>query len=286
MTRWAILYNPIAGSFRPQRLEAMQAALRGQGVETLALPSEHAGHAVELARKMEGVDRVAAYGGDGHLREVAKGLLGREIPLIFLPGGTGNSMANELKIGMNPVKAALASLGGTIHPVRPGLLDGEPFMNMAGIGFDGMVVYLLSNTLKARLGSFAYVLAGFQALAHRHPRMRIICGDREWNSRWTVASRTMMYGGFMKIHPRAHLTAPDLGLTAVNGWMLAPFGVGRLLLRLPVRGPGLVLREFQSFRVVSEEPVHAQIDGDHVRAGTDFEISISSQSVPFCFPKG
>ncbi len=284
MTRWAIIYNPIAGSFRPERLEAIQAALRGQGVETTALPSEHAGHAVELAQTVEGVERVAAYGGDGHLREVAKGLLGRGIPLIFLPGGTANSMANELKIGMNPVKAALASIGGTIQPVRPGLLDGEPFMNMAGIGFDGMAVYLLSKALKTRTGSFAYVVSGFRALLHRHPRMRVICGDREWNCRWAVASRAMMYGGFMRVHPRAHLTAPDLGLTAVNGWMLAPFGIGRLLLRIPVRGPGLVLKEYPSFRVVSDEPVHAQLDGDYVRAGMEFEISISSQSLPFCFP--
>ena len=285
MTRWAIIYNPIAGSFRPERLEAIQAALRGQGVEALALPSEHAGHAVELARTVEGVERVAAYGGDGNLREVAKGLLGREIPLIFLPGGTGNSMANELQVGMDPVKAALASIGGSIQSVRPGLLDGEPFMNMAGIGFDGTVVYLLSNSLKARLGKLAYVVPGFMALVHRHPRMRVHCGEREWNSRWTVASRTMMYGGTMKIHPRAHLTAPALGLTAVNGWMLAPFGIGRLLLGLPVRGPGLVLQEGTSFRVVSDEPVHAQLDGDYVRAGTEFEISISEQSVPFCFPR-
>jgi diacylglycerol kinase family enzyme len=253
-------------------------------VEVVAQASEHPGHAVTLARGAAGVERVAVYGGDGTLREAAKGLLGRNLPLVFLPGGSGNSTARELGLPPEAHRAALAALRGRVTAFRSGHIDGELFLNMAGIGFDALAVHLLSRELKERLGSLSYILAGFRCLAHRHPALRVHTDGAERRALWVVGARASRYAGLLRIHPTAHMTRETLGLVAVNGWMLLPFGIGRLLLHLPVRGPGLVLEEHAAFRVTATEPVHAHVDGDWLRQDTAFQLGLLEQTVPFCLP--
>lgn len=284
MTRWALIYNPIAGRFRPERLEAVCRALADQGVHIEPLRCEAPGHATELAAAVQGVERVVVYGGDGTLNEAAQGLLGRGLPLAFLPGGSANSMARELGLPREPVAAARALLGSRVVPVQPGHVDGRSFLMMAGFGFDGLAIHLISRGLKNRLGSVGYILTGFRCLVHRHPTLRVEANGVERRAIWAVAARCGHYAGVLRIHPRAALTAEALGLVAVNGWMLVPFGIGRLLLRLPVRGPGLALEEHRAFRIRADEPVHAHLDGDYYRQGTEFDVGLESRPLPFCFP--
>jgi len=60
----------------------------------------------------EGVDALAVYGGDGTLMEAISGLMGSEVPLIILPGGSANVMANELRIPSDLKEACmLPSIG-------------------------------------------------------------------------------------------------------------------------------------------------------------------------------
>ena len=285
MGRWAIITNPIAGGFSEKGLEAVRSVLAGGGVETVVHPTTGPGHATEIGRTVSGVERVAVFGGDGTLNEAAEGLLGRGIPLAFIPGGSANSMAGELGLPRRPAAAARALLGSRPVPIRPGRVDGRHFLMMAGFGFDGLAIHLISSRLKNRMGSLGYVLTGFRCLVHRHAPLRVETPSGTRRGIWAVASRSGRYAGILTIHPRASLRSPALGLTVVNGWMLVPFGIGRLLLRLPVRGPGLTLEEHQAFTVVSDTPVHAHLDGDYYREGTRFEVGISEQELPFCFPE-
>jgi len=286
MPTWAILYNPTSGRFRSDKLEVVRRALDEEGIDSVILGSEGPGHLVDLARDLEGVDRVAVYGGDGSLREVAKGLLGRDMPLAFLPGGSGNSTAREMGLPLDPAQAAKALVRGPVKQIRPGHLDGELFMNMAGVGFDGLAIHLLTTGMKGRLGPMSYILTGFRCLLHRHPSMRVETPSGTRSAIWAVGARTRHYAGILSIHPRANLLAPKLALTAVNGWMLLPFGIGRLLLRIPVRGPGLAFEEHDSFHIVANDPVHAHVDGDYLRQDTTFELGLMEQTLPLCFPSG
>ena len=284
MARWAIIYNPVAGGFDPAKLESIQAALRNLGIESELLPTRERGHATEIARAVEGVERVAVFGGDGTLNEAAEGMLGRGIPLAFLPGGSGNSMAGELGLPRNPVDAARALAGSKTLSIHPGKVDGRHFLLMAGFGFDGLAIHLISKSMKNRLGPLGYILTGFRCLVHRHPSMWVETPEGKRRGLWVVAARGQHYAGILKIHPTAGLTRPGLGLTAVNGWMLLPFGIGRLLFRLPVRGPGLVLEEHPSFRITSQTPVHVHLDGDYFKAATSFEVGIAEQELLLSVP--
>src|SRR5919206_4933280 len=79
----ALIFNPHAGqklglSTNAGSADDVQAALRAEGIPFDPWPTEHAGHATELARQAAAERRelVIAAGGDGTVNEVAQGLAG------------------------------------------------------------------------------------------------------------------------------------------------------------------------------------------------------------------
>src|SRR5215212_5547741 len=65
-----------------------------------------------------GVDVVAVFGGDGTTMQAAAALVGTEVALGVIPGGTGNLLAGNLRIPASPARAARALLSA-----RPRLFD-------------------------------------------------------------------------------------------------------------------------------------------------------------------
>ncbi len=287
MKSWAIIYNPTSGSFSPERLEAVQRALHDHGVRAVPHPTGHAGHATELARQVNGVERVLSYGGDGTLNEVANGLLGRDLPLMFIPGGTANAMAYEMGVPRDPVRAARALVAARPVPIRPGRVGSRAFLLMAGFGFDARAVYLVTEALKARLGWAAYVWTGLRALFHAKPELRVRTPEgAEHRGVWVVGARSRRYGGMFTVHPRAGLSRPALGLVVVSKAMIAPFALSNLALGTGFSNGGMRLEEHRSFTVSGEAPFHAHVDGDYLGKGTSFEIGLAERTLPFCLPDG
>ena len=286
MTRWAVIYNPVAGAYRARALERLERALREEGIEGLFLATERRGHGTELARQISGVDAVAVYGGDGSLNEVANGLIGRNLPLAFLPGGTANVMAHELGLPLDPARAARLLARGKPRLIRPGKLGSRYFLLMAGFGFDGDAVRRVTPALKERLGKVAYVLAGLQALLARTPPITAQPeGSRPPRQGvWVVAARARRYGGAFTIHPRAGLTHDALGLAVIGGLGVIPFLLGNLGLGLPWAGPRTWLEQCASLRVECSVPIHVQLDGDYFGSGNHFEAGLADETLPLCFP--
>lgn len=288
METWAIIFNPTAGTFRPHKLERVQRALHGHGVRAHLLATERAGHATELAREVGGVARVAAFGGDGTLNEVANGLLGRPLPLVFLPAGTANVMAWELGIPLDPARAAVAGLRSRPHPVRPGIVNGRAFLLMAGFGFDGDTVHGVSARLKDWIGKGAYVWSGLQA-ALRTPAVMTVHAQGERGTEalegcWLVVARARHYGGPYTVHPDADLLDPALRMTLVRrGWLL-PFVVAHLGLNLHRERRGVALRTVHGLELACDRAVHVQIDGDYLGQGDRFRVGMAPETVQLCFP--
>ena len=302
MEIWAVIYNPQAGGFREHRLESIAAVLRDEGVQVRLLPTGHPGHATQLAREVDGVQCVAVHGGDGTLNEAANGLLGRDIPLAFLPGGTANVVAVEQGLPMNPVKAAAALARGNVRPVLPGMLDGHCFLLMAGFGFDADAVHAVNPGLKARLGKGAYALSALRVIGRRQPGLRVTGGfgsagigrRRQLDAPavpaaspvpadWAVVARSRHYGGRHVLHPGAGLEAPALGLVAVRPGGVLPFLIGRMALRLPFRGSLSMLAE-GGCRIEADAPIHVQVDGDYFGQGTSFRVQLAEKPLLLRFP--
>src|SRR6185503_16014150 len=89
-----IIINPAAGKLEPI-LPIINTVLKDSGIDWEVLVTKKANDARDFAKDAvkKGVDAVAAYGGDGTLMEVISGMMGSDIPLVILPGGSANILA-------------------------------------------------------------------------------------------------------------------------------------------------------------------------------------------------
>lgn len=163
---WVVI-NPASG--QPQAiLNTLNKVFRENDVSWDMSITQASGDARRFAEKAvaEGVDVVAAYGGDGSVMEVAQGLMGTEVPLAILPGGTANLMSVELGIPRDLAKAAHVACSDTsvVRQVDMGEAGEKKFMLRVGIGFPAEKVILADRDLKDKYGLAAYTIAAFKAM--------------------------------------------------------------------------------------------------------------------------
>ena len=80
----------------------------------------------------EDTEFVAVAGGDGTLRCAANVLAGTDLPLLPVPAGTRNHFARE--VGITNLGDASRAAGGRRRRIDVGEVNGEVFVNNAGIG--------------------------------------------------------------------------------------------------------------------------------------------------------
>ena len=99
---------------------------------------------------------VVVVGGDGTVREVAHGLEGSDKPLLIVPHGTENLLANELGFD-ETLKTIIRTFEAEyIRPLDLGSANGRCFTSIAGFGFDGEVVKRVSEQRAGHIDYFDY----------------------------------------------------------------------------------------------------------------------------------
>lgn len=104
-----------------------------------------------------GADLIVCYGGDGTVAEVINGMVGRNVPLGLLPGGTGNGVATELGIPGNLTQALqLIANNARRRQLDLGFCRDRYFIQRAFVGLPEDINP--SRDLKNRIGFLAYPL--------------------------------------------------------------------------------------------------------------------------------
>lgn len=179
-SRVAVIYNPVkAGTEEVRRRAVERASMHGWTDPVFYETTEEdpgTGQAEEAVAN--GVGLVIACGGDGTVRSVAQGLIGKGIPMGVVPLGTGNLLARNLDIPLDDVDRALRiamsgqSRGIDVGEVRytdgAGDSHDDVFLVMLGAGMDADMIAGTDDKLKARVGWLAYVSAFANTLLRGH----------------------------------------------------------------------------------------------------------------------
>lgn len=137
-----------------RRLEQILAQM---GNEVSVWPTQYAGHAQQLSEQAkEYADLVVALGGDGTVAEVANGLAYSQVPLLVVPAGTENIIAQELGVAndSNHWRSLLSQ--GKPHAVDMGRVNGRHFLAVMGVGFDADVVHRVHNERSGYISHLNY----------------------------------------------------------------------------------------------------------------------------------
>jgi diacylglycerol kinase family enzyme len=162
-----IVINPVSGQEKAI-LKPLYLALQEAGVEWecwVSRSGEEMLAKIELAVKVGGWDAVAVYGGDGSIMAAAEVLAGR-LPLIILPGGTGNVTAKELKVPLSPGEAMKFGLNPETEVLAIDMAKAgdKMFLQRLAMGIEADMVAGATRELKNKLGSKAYSAAMIKAI--------------------------------------------------------------------------------------------------------------------------
>ena len=162
-----VVINPASGQPQPILHTLNHVFNEAQADWDISL-TKKAGDAERFARQAAeaGVDVVAAYGGDGTVMEVARGLMGTPVQMAILPGGTANLMSVELGIPKDLEKAAkiACSQDSQVRRVDAGMVGDTFFLLRVGLGFAARKVELADRQLKDKYGVLAYSIAALKAV--------------------------------------------------------------------------------------------------------------------------
>lgn len=247
------------------------------------------GQARELVELGTGL--VIACGGDGTVRACADALAGTAVPLGIVPAGTGNLLARNLALPMDVAHAVHVALAGQDRRIDLGIVDGQRFAVMAGIGFDAAMVAGTSERLKSGMGWPAYLLSGARHLFGDIMRVTIRVDDGpelQRRARLVLVGNVGRITGGIPLLPDA---APDDGLLDVViltprtlvGWAQV---AGRVLTRNRRTRRPVERHRGKRIEVRAEKPHPRELDGDNIPDAAEFVAEIEPATLMVRVPRG
>jgi YegS/Rv2252/BmrU family lipid kinase len=291
--RRRLIANPRAGRGSPALFQALASGGHPFG-DTDVVVTTFPGEAALLARKAveDDVDVVLVAGGDGTMNEVASALVGHGTALGVLPTGSGNGLARVLGIPLG-LRDALRALGSAeVRLMDTGVLNGHPFVNVAGAGLDAAVgsAFQDRGASGGGRGLWPYFELGIRkAWAFEARRIRIETDAEVIESRALIVAfaNGRQYGGGAVIAPGALLDDGILDLVLFEDASFL-----EALTQVPKLFYGGI-ESYAAYRHVpvrhaiirAEDPLGSHRDGEPGDEAVILEVSVVSRALPVLVPK-
>ena len=204
------ILNPRAGLAATRALRALDGHPAWRGTEVVVTTARGDARAFAAEAAATGYDVVLSIGGDGTANEVAWGLIGSDTALGLVPMGSGNGLARTLGIPLRAERAVDALAHAVRRRMDVGTVNGRPFLNVAGAGFDAQVgADVHAHGLRGgRRGVLTYVRLGLlRTWSYRAEQWRLEAGDGRFEGRALVVAfvNGRQYGGGAVVAPGARL---------------------------------------------------------------------------------
>jgi diacylglycerol kinase family enzyme len=286
-----LVVNPNAGRIsertRGEVIDALRARLK---IDAFATTARDTGISIANAATEEGADLVIAFGGDGHVNEVANGVAGTNAALGIIPGGTMNVFARALGIPLDPLKAIEHLL--SISPDRArrvplGMIDDRYFTFSAGCGFDAEAAERVERYVpaKRRFGEVFFYWSALRVLAgsyrHRNPSM-ILRGS--WGDVPVAMAIACNAGPYAYLAGRAVSIAPNVtleggldvfALRRMRIEALGSYAARALVGGLTSHPDAFYASDVDAFELHSEKPFYRHVDGEPLGRTSSARFSIA-----------
>lgn len=287
--RSAVIVNPVRVSDLSERRSVVESSLAAAGWPApawLETTADDPGTGQARQAVADGAEVVFVCGGDGTVRSVLSELAGTDVAVALLPAGTGNLLALNLGLPDDPAAVVRLAVQRGRRLLDLGVVEGQLFAVMAGMGFDAAMMQSTSPRVKARIGSPTYVLSAAQHLLDRPMAVQVRVDDgpvlrRE--ARTVLISNVGRLQGGVRLLPQAE---PDSGVLDVA--ILAPRHLGHwaalalaVLLRRP-RVPRMEVLRGRRISVTSDRVQPRELDGDVITPARTLEVTVRQAAVWLC----
>lgn len=252
--------------------------------------TKRAGDAIELAKEgvAQGFDLVVACGGDGSVNEISSQLIGTAAVLGVLPCGSGNGFAGHLGLGRDVARAIRVLNDGVPIAVDTCTMNGHPFVNLAGVGFDGVVAKRLHDSPVR--GFWAYLRYTVEEVLAYQPQNLEIQVDGLKISRkcfLVEVANAPIYGYGFSIVPQANFTDAKLEVLLIKDapkWRYV-LESWRFLNRTFHKSNLAECYTGSEIVVQPETPIGAHVDGEGFQLNGTARFDILPASLKVMVPK-
>jgi YegS/Rv2252/BmrU family lipid kinase len=289
--RCAVVTNPVKADTRRVRADVTQVldAAGWAQPDWYETSTEQPGGGLVRQAVRAGAQLVFVCGGDGTVRSCAGALAGTDVPMAVLPGGTGNLLAANLGIPTDTAAAARLAIDGGRRRIDVGVVDGEVFTVMAGMGFDAHLLDATPEPLKARLGWFAYLLGGARRLHDRPMRVTVALDDRpplRRRARSVLVANVGRLQGGLDLLPDAQPDNGTVDVAIVTPRSLTDWArLGTALLLRKSRPPRMEVHRCRQVTVRSIGPQARELDGDLIATSARLHATLRPRSLTVCVPE-
>ena len=304
---WLVIVNPNAGHRKGKKDWAeISALLAAYGFSYEARFTEARRHAILLAREgiRNGYRKIVVVGGDGTMNEVVNGTFAqrycptRDITLGMITVGTGNDWGKLFGIPLDYEKAIRIIRDGHIMLQDAGMVyyyhgtsrQKRYFINIAGLGFDAVVVKRTNiQKDKGRKGKAIYLINLLKSLllySHTYTSVEID-GKKILGDVFTISIGIGKYsGGGMMQTPHA---IPDDGLFDIT--IIKKIRKDEIIMSLKMLYDGSILDhpkiegyKGRDIRIDSDPLIHLEADGESL-GHSPIEFKIMPRCIQIIYGK-
>jgi len=278
------IVNPISGGKKKDGVpELIDKHLDAGLFDTIVVFSDGVAHARQLAREaVNKFDVIVAVGGDGTVNEVASALVCTDTPLGIIPYGSGNGLSRFLQIPMDPTDAIRTLAGGPVEFIDSATLNGRPFFNMAGIGFDAHISEVFSHGKKR--GFITYIKSSFEEISkYKSQFYEIEIDGRKYEREAFMISfaNSSQYGNNAHISPLASVQDGLLDVCIIKQfpvWKLPEMGI-RMITKTAHKSKYLEIIRGKNINIKRAAPGPVHLDGEPQIMSADIHIEVVPHSL-------
>jgi len=278
------IVNPISGTGKQKQLDKLLANnLDKSKFDYSIVFTESGGHATDLAKSgIDDNDIIVAVGGDGTVNEVARGLVNSNRIMGILPVGSGNGLARHLKLSMRLSESIKILNKLEIETIDTADINGEYFVNVAGIGFDAHVAHLYAKTVKR--GPIPYAkLMTMEFQKYKPIPYKVLIEGKSYDlSAFLISfANSSQFGNNAYISPQAIINDGLIDVCMMTGFPIVEAGqlAMQLFNKRMDKSKYMNIVQGANITIEAENDIIGHIDGEPVNFSNKIEVRVNPASL-------
>ena len=282
--RIRFIINPISGNGKHTKIKALiKKHIRNYEIFYTKKKGDASKFSQDAVEKK--IDAVIAVGGDGTVNECLEYLKHTDTALGVIPCGSGNGFAFHIGMKKNYEKAIKQLNNAEAILVDTCSVNGIPFINVSGIGFDAHIAKLFSKTNSRGLKSYVKLI--IQELQYK-PNVYKIKYDninRTVEAYLIAFANASQYGNDAKISPTASIIDGKIDFVIVKKfpkwkflYFLALMAIGKIHLFKYVE-----IIQSSNMKIICKSS-SLNIDGEYYKEKSPITVSLLKGSIKILKP--
>lgn len=285
------IINPISGVGSKRKIpKLIEEICSGNNCSLKISFTEYPGHASELTAQAiaDGAECILAVGGDGTVNEIARAMIYSDAILGIIPMGSGNGLARELHIPMDPKRAIDLLSQRHVSTIDCCRANGRVFFCTCGVGFDAAVSQKFAKEM--RRGTLTYFKNAIEEYLSYKPEAYELLVDNQTikEKAFLVAcANASQYGNNAFIAPHANVQDGRMDVTILSPFTpldIAPLAI-QLFTRQIDRNSKIKTFTAGQVSIIRQRSGVMHLDGEPVMADSRIDIEMVPQALRVLTPE-